>query len=307
MTETGDAGVQGRSWRAPAKINLALHVTGRRADGYHEIESLAVFTRFGDFVTITEAETDAFSVDGPFAAGVPLGGDNLAIKARDALRHLLRHLTSGDATPIDIRLTKNLPVSSGIGGGSADAAAVLTALNQRWSANVAPGRLAELGQIIGADVPMCLHSRPLVAKGIGETIELVANAPALALVLVNPGVALSTVDVFKGLARRDNAGLPPLPRVIEFHSLRNWLDTTRNDLEPAARTLQPVIGRVLAALNKADAGFSRMSGSGATCFGLFETGNVAKRAAIEIRRRNPDWFVAATRTMTSETDPYGRD
>lgn len=306
-SDSGEAGVIPWRWPAPAKINLALHVTGKRSDGYHEIETFAVFTRFGDLVSVTEADVDSFDVDGPFAAGVPADSSNLVIKAREALRTMARYtptpnppLTGETSGSVAIRLTKNLPVSSGVGGGSGDAAATLTALNEIWAANRPFDQLARLGLTLGADVPMCLYSRPLLASGIGEQIEPVANVPALALVLVNPGVAVSTADVFRALARHDNDSLPPLPRIIEFHSLRNWLELTRNDLEPAARALQPVIGSVLAALNKADAGFARMSGSGATCFGLFETGNVAKRAAIEIRRRHPDWFVAATRSIPSE-------
>jgi 4-diphosphocytidyl-2-C-methyl-D-erythritol kinase len=343
--DAGAAGVAFQRWPAPAKINLALHVTGKREDGYHEIETFAVFTRFGDLVSVTEADVDSFDVDGPFATGVPSSGDNLVIQARDALRAMARDTPAPNPSPqgggghgnadakspsplrggvrgggilhknsflsdpprtgetrgpVAIRLTKNLPVASGIGGGSSDAAAALTALNQIWATDFPPDRLAELGQSLGADVPMCLNGRPLLASGIGEHIEPVADVPALALVLVNPGVAVATAEVFRRLDRRNNGGLPPLPRAVEFHSLRNWLETTRNDLEPAARSLQPVIGSVLAALNKAGSGFSRMSGSGATCFGLFETGNVAKRAAIEIRRRHPDWFVAATRSVASE-------
>jgi len=327
-------------------------VTGKRSDGYHEIESFAVFTRFGDLVTVAEADVDSFDIDGPFAAGVPLDSGNLVIKARDALRARARQtptfnpspqgggelgvnagefpsplrggvrgggvfqsdtlffdppLTSENRTPVAIRLTKNLPVASGVGGGSSDAAATLSALNALWASNWTLEKLAELGQTLGADVPMCLHGRPLLASGIGEHIETVAAVPSLALVLVNPGVAVATADVFRTLERRDNDPLPPLPRVVEFHSLRNWLDTTRNDLEPAALALQPVIGAAMAALNKAGSGFSRMSGSGATCFGLFETGNVAKRAAAEIRRRHPDWFVAATRSIPSEIGSHGND
>ena len=157
--------------------------------------------------------------------------------------------------------------------------------------------LARIGLALGADIPMCLAAKPLVARGIGDELSSVPDFPALGLVLVNPGTAVSTAEVFKALASRDNDVLPPLPSKIDFHSIRNWLEITRNDLEPAARAIQPAIGKALSVLNKAGAGFARMSGSGATCFGLFETGNVAKRAALDIRGRHPDWFVAATRSM----------
>ncbi|UVK38314.1 4-(cytidine 5'-diphospho)-2-C-methyl-D-erythritol kinase [Mesorhizobium sp. AR10] len=290
---------EARTWHAHAKINLALHVTGRRADGYHMIESLAVFTRFGDRVETELADSDAFSVSGKYASAVPLDGGNLVVKARDALRD-----AAGleQTPPVAIRLEKNLPVASGVGGGSSDAAAVLRGLAQTWGLSIDDAELAQIGLSLGADVPMCLAAKPLIARGVGDELSIVPGFPALGLVLVNPGTAVSTAQVFAALSRRDNEGLPPLPRTFDFHSVRNWLEITRNDLEPAALAIQPAIGRALSMLNRAGSGFSRMSGSGATCFGLFETGNVAKRAAAEIRGREPDWFVAATRSMTSEAD-----
>jgi 4-diphosphocytidyl-2-C-methyl-D-erythritol kinase len=288
-----------RIWAAPAKINLALHVTGRRSDGYHLIESLAVFTRFGDRVEIAPADNDDFTVSGRYAPAVPLDDNNLVLKARDALR---RAAGPGKTSPVSIKLEKNLPVASGVGGGSSDAAAVLRGLAEVWDLDLDGAALARTGLSLGADVPMCLAAKPLVARGIGEELSMVPDFSALGLVLVNPGMPVSTADIFAALSRRDNEPLPPLPRSIDFHSLRNWLELTRNDLEPAALALQPAIGRALSWLDKAGSGFSRMSGSGATCFGLFETGNVAKRAAAEIRGRQPDWFVAATRSMSSEAE-----
>ncbi|RWA63879.1 4-(cytidine 5'-diphospho)-2-C-methyl-D-erythritol kinase [Mesorhizobium sp.] len=286
-----------RTWLAPAKINLALHVTGRRADGYHLIDSLAVFTRFGDRLQIELAERDEFSVSGPFAAGVPLDGDNLVVKAREALR---REAGAQPMPPVAIRLEKNLPIASGVGGGSGDAAAALSGLSRLWALDIDERELARIGLTLGADLPMCLKAKPLIARGIGEELSPLAGFPALALVLVNPGVAVSTPEVFKALSRRDNEALPPLPGRLDFHTIRNWLETTRNDLEPAAQAIQPAVGEALGALKKAGAAFARMSGSGATCFGLFETGNVAKRAAIEIRGRHAGWFVAATRSMEAD-------
>ncbi|BCG96279.1 4-(cytidine 5'-diphospho)-2-C-methyl-D-erythritol kinase [Mesorhizobium sp. 131-2-1] len=289
-----DAEAGTRIWLAPAKINLALHVTGRRADGYHLLESLAVFTRFGDRVEIELAESDRFSVSGKYAPAVPLDETNLVVKAREALR---REAGPQGAAPVAIKLEKNLPVASGVGGGSSDAAAVLRGLVQTWQLDIGEAELARIGLSLGADVPMCLAAKPLIARGVGDELSAVLGFPALGLVLVNPGVAVSTPEVFKALASRDYEALPPLPGKLDFHSIRNWLEATRNDLESAARTIQPAITEALRALKKADAGFARMSGSGATCFGLFETGNVAKRAALDIRHRHPDWFVAATRSM----------
>lgn len=281
---------------APAKINLALHVTGRRADGYHTLESFAVFTRFGDRITLEPCDRDAFSISGPYAPGVPTDETNLVLKARDALRAAFPSLAT---TPVAIRLEKNLPIASGIGGGSSDAAATLRGLVKFWELDVRSESLSGIGAALGADVPMCLAAQPLVARGTGDELAPVAGVPSLGLVLVNPGVGVSTPAVFSALEKRDNAALPPLPDFFDFHTIRNWLETTRNDLENAAQSIEPSIGAAKAALRRADAGFVRMSGSGATCFGLFETGNVAKRAAAVIRSRHPQWFVAATRSMPS--------
>nr|WP_274630708.1 4-(cytidine 5'-diphospho)-2-C-methyl-D-erythritol kinase [Mesorhizobium shangrilense] len=284
---------------APAKINLALHVTGRRSDGFHLLESLVVFARFGDRVEATLADADELVVTGRYAPDVPLDDGNLVVKARDALRS-----KAGDkkAPPVRITLEKNLPVASGVGGGSSDAAATLHALAGAWGMEMDGPELAEIALTLGADVPMCLAAKPLVARGIGEELSLVPNLLPLGLVLVNPGVPVLTADVFAALASSDNSPLPPLPVHLDFHGVRNWLAITRNDLEPAARAIQPSIGAAIAALDKAGSGFTRMSGSGATCFGLFESGNMAKRAAAAIRSRHPDWFVAATRTISSEAE-----
>ena len=233
---------------------------------------------------------------------MPIDDSNLVVKAREALR---RQAGQQSTPPVAIRLEKNLPVASGVGGGSSDAAAVLRGLVRTWGLDIGEAELARIGLTLGADVPMCLSAKPLVARGVGDELSQVPDFPALALVLVNPGVAVSTPDVFNALQKRDNEGLPPLPRGFDFHSMRNWLEMTRNDLEAPAQAIQPPIGRALSLLNRAGSGFSRMSGSGATCFGLFETGNVAKRAAAEIRGRHPDWFVAATRSM--EAEPHGQD
>lgn len=287
---------------APAKINLALHVTGQQPDGYHSLESLVLFTRFGDRLGSSPADVDGVEISGRYGLQLADDENNLIVKARDALR---RHVGVANAPPVHITLEKNLPIASGIGGGSSDAAAVLRMLGQGWG--IETGVLGEVARSLGADVPMCMEARPLVAHGIGQDIASLQGFPQLALVLVNPGVAVSTPDVFAALAQHENSGLPPLPKRFDFHALRNWLETTRNDLEAPARDLQPVIGQALAALDRAGSGFSRMSGSGATCFGLFETNNVAKRTAAEIRGRNPGWFVAATRSIASKDQDHGQD
>lgn len=282
---------------APAKVNLALHVVGQRPDGYHLIETLAVFTRFGDRVTLAPSERDELILSGPFSGGLPSGPSNLAMRARDALREAFR---ARSAPPVSIALEKNLPVASGLGGGSSDAAAVLRGLAQLWQLDLDQAALGRIGLPLGADLPMCLAAEPLLARGVGEILEPLPAFPSLGIVLVNPGVAVSTAQVFAALNHRDGEPLPPLPARLDFHSLCNWLETTRNDLLPAACSLQAAIADALAALRKAGAHFSRMSGSGATCFGLFETGNAAKRAAASIRARQPGWFVAATRNTAPE-------
>ncbi len=294
-----ERGIDGPRIDAPAKINLALHVVGRRTDGYHLLESLAVFTSLGDRIAVEPATSDRLAVTGPFAAAVPLDDGNLVLAARDRLRARFPDQPCG---PVSIQLEKNLPVASGIGGGSSDAAATLRALNALWNLAVSPGDLARISLGLGADLPMCLAGRPLIARGIGDRIDLLADFPSLHLVLVNPGVPVATPDVFKSLASRDNPGLPPLPARASAAAVIEWLNETRNDLEAPARTLAPEIGDALSALGQAGSRFARMSGSGATCFGLFDDAARAVEAADQIHRRHPNWFVAATRSGGAQTD-----
>jgi 4-diphosphocytidyl-2-C-methyl-D-erythritol kinase len=275
---------------APAKINLALHVTGRRADGYHEIETLVVFAGPGDMVTVEPSDADRFAIDGPRAAALAASGDNLVTRARDRLRAAFRRETE---RPVSILLTKALPIASGIGGGSSDAAAALRALARFWQLDAGPGVLDEIGLALGADVPMCLAGRPLVASGIGERLAAIDGFPVLHLVLVNPGVAVATPEVFGRLERTDNPPLPPLPRTIDAPGLAEWLRETRNDLQAPATRLAPAIDEALQLIDDAGSTFSRMSGSGATCFGLFRDAPAASAAEMAIRERRPEWYVAA--------------
>ena len=278
---------------APAKVNLALHVTGRRADGYHELESLAVFTRYGDRISVRANGRDSIAVSGRFADAVPDDASNLVARARERLRGALhRH------EPVSIELEKNLPVASGIGGGSSDAAAALAALSRLW--NLQPNdELTRIAAELGADVPMCLAARPLIARGIGHEIETIADFPILHVVLANPGVAISTPDVFRALSSRDNPPLPALSGKPDFGTVLSWLEATRNDLQEAALALTPAIGLSLEALAASGAAFARMSGSGATCFGIFDTEAAASRAAAAIAGQQPSWFVVSTRSTAS--------
>lgn len=283
--------------RASAKINLALHVTGQRADGYHLLDTLVTFTEAGDRLFFEPAESDGFSLSGRFApalADTP-DADNLVIRARDGLRGLLAAAGHG-LGPVHIHLEKNLPVASGIGGGSADAAACLRGLLRLADARTDAAALDALALSLGADVPMCLRSQPLIARGIGEEIESVA-LPRLCLLLVNPLKPVSTPAIFHLLTRKNN---PPLPsgRAALAASPLPMLATLRNDLQPAAEALEPAIGEVLAALAASGAGLVRMSGSGATCYGLFADDGGMERAASDLRRRHPDWFVEATHSLS---------
>jgi 4-diphosphocytidyl-2-C-methyl-D-erythritol kinase len=281
---------------APAKVNLTLHVTGQRPDGYHEIETVAVFAGIGDRIDARAAQHDAFAIDGPFGTGLAADGENLAVRARDALRKAA--IAAGLPAPgVALHLAKNLPVSSGIGGGSADAAATLIALMHLWRLPQSQA-VAELAVRLGADVPMCLHSKPLHASGVGETIRPLRISAPFHAVLVNPGVAVATRAVFAGLQKRDNAPMEPLP---QQGISAEWLAAQRNDLqEPAVRAF-PVISEVLDEIGRCNGlMLARMSGSGATCFGLFETVDAAGEAAAAISRTHPGWWCVATSLLPEE-------
>ena len=280
---------------APAKINLALHVTGRRADGYHLLDTLAVFTQAGDRLILEPAEADRFTLSGPMAGKLDPDGPNLVTAARDLLR------TAHPFPPVAIHLEKNLPVASGIGGGSSDAAAALRGLNTLFSLGLATRLLAELSLPLGADLPMCVHARPLRAEGIGEAITPLAAHPVLHMVLANPGVAMSTPSVFKALASPDNPPLPD-PAMVHPADLPGWLAAhSRSDLQAPACTLAPGISACLAALQATSPLLARMSGSGATCFALYDDAKTARAAANRVAKAHPQWFVEATTTL-EETD-----
>lgn len=277
---------------APAKINLALAVVGRRADGYHLLDSLVTFTAFGDRIGLSPAAEDRFTLSGRFAETLAAEGDNLVTRARDRLRAALA-ATGQAAPPVHVHLEKNLPVASGIGGGSADAAATLRGLLSLWRAELPKAALDAIALGLGADVPMCLAGRPLVARGIGEDIAPVAM-PALAMVLANPLVGVSTPAVFAALASRHN---PPLALDAAPADWLAAIAALRNDLEPAARALRPEIAAIAQSLAATDAPVVRMSGSGATCFALYGSMAEAQAASAMLSRRHPHWFFTATSTL----------
>ncbi|HVZ09195.1 4-(cytidine 5'-diphospho)-2-C-methyl-D-erythritol kinase [Rhodopila sp.] len=270
---------------APAKINLYLHVTGRRADGYHLLDSLTVFADIGDRLAVAAAAELSLAVTGPFAGGLTAEADNLVLRAARALA-----VEAGVTSRGRLVLRKNLPIASGIGGGSADAAAALRLLCRTWSIDPGVERLAAIGAALGADVPVCLRCTPARMQGIGEVLTAVPELPPFGLVLVNPGVAVATASVFK--ARHGEFSPPAVlpPGWRDAGDLAGWLHGTCNDLQPPALALAPAIGGALAALSgDPDCLLARMSGSGATCFGVYASAEAAAGAAARLSR--PGWWV----------------
>jgi 4-diphosphocytidyl-2-C-methyl-D-erythritol kinase len=270
---------------APAKINLCLHVTGQRGDGYHLLDSLVAFADVGDRITCTAADRLSLTITGPQAGNLPVSDDNLVLRAARAMGALAA-----------ITLEKHLPVASGIGGGSADAAATLRALARMAGAPL-PDAAAVLA--LGADVPVCLSGRPLRMQGVGEVLTPLPALPETHLVLVNPHVAVPTPAVFRALPEKVNPPLPMVPAFADVAELAGYLAGQRNDLEAPAITVAPVIATVKAAL-AAQGGclLARMSGSGATCFGLFADAETAQAAARAIRSSHREWWVEPTRLLS---------
>ena len=269
--------------RAPAKINLTLHVTGQRPDGYHLLDSLVVFTAQGDMLTAGPSQGLSLGVTGPEAAALKAGPENLVWRAA----HLM------GAPDVALVLHKHLPLASGIGGGSADAAACLRLLS-RLTGRPVPARPLVLG--LGADVPVCLTSQPCRMQGVGEVVTPLPDFPDFWLVLVNPRVEVSTAQVFGALAQRENPRMPEsLPRWPDTAALFDWLAGQRNDLQAPACALVPEIRQVLQALARSDGcAIARMSGSGATCFGLYARRSDAEAAAAALAAAQPGWWVVAT-------------
>jgi 4-diphosphocytidyl-2-C-methyl-D-erythritol kinase len=277
---------------APAKVNLTLRVIGRRADGYHEIESLVAFASIGDVLAFAPGRSLALAVRGPTAAAAGEPADNLVLKAAQALAELVRPLKLGRFV-----LSKRLPVAAGLGGGSADAAAALRLLARRNRIAADDARLMAAARATGADVPVCLDPRPRLMRGIGEVLSPPLPLPRLPAVLLNPGVSVATRDVFAALCARPIAQIER--RAFEpasFPSGRDELIEALargvNDLEGAAISLHPGIAEALAALRAVrGCRLARMSGSGATCFALFDTARAAAVAARNLRAARPRWWI----------------
>jgi 4-diphosphocytidyl-2-C-methyl-D-erythritol kinase len=277
---------------APAKVNLTLRVLGRRADGYHDIESLVAFADIGDRLTLTPGNALTLTVVGPGTAQTGAEADNLVIKATNALTARVPGLRAGA-----FRLEKNLPVAAGLGGGSADAAAALRLLAQTNKLAPDDPRLHDAARATGADVPVCLDPRPRVMRGIGEILSAPVPLPRLAALLVNPGVAVPTKLVFSGWKPSANAPRPAerfaLPKMQNEEQLLDWLASEANDLEAPAIALAPAIAEVLTSL-RAAAGcrLARMSGSGATCFALFSSAAESAAAGKKLRTQFPGWWIS---------------
>ncbi len=267
---------------ARAKVNLCLHVIGQREDGMHLLDSIVVFPAVGDVLEASAADNLTLKIDGPFGSGLDAGDGNLVTRAARTL---------GDKGAA-LRLRKNLPVASGIGGGSADAAASIRLLTDMWDVDVPSlEKLTDLG----ADVPACMAQAPTRMSGIGEKLVALPAMPNFWIVLANAGQGVETGAVFGAMKSRDNAGLSDIPESFQtVDNLFDYLRAQRNDMQAAAIEKCPIIADVLAAISATrNCALSRMSGSGGTCFGLFESEVDAVAAANEVRRSNPNWWVVS--------------
>ncbi len=266
---------------APAKINLTLHVTGQRPDGYHLLDSLVMFADIGDKISVWPSETPMMIIRGPMADGVPHDQSNTVARAAEAI-----------GVTAKIQLDKNLPHAAGIGGGSSDAAATLRALSE-MSDRPIPVDLVSFG----ADLPVCMYARTARMRGMGEQIEPISGLPELHAVLVNPKLPVLTAEVFKRLRNRENPPMPEtLPQGGTARELIAWLGEMRNDLQEAAIEAEPVIKQVFSTLAVTPGCLlTRMSGSGGTCFGLYGDAETAASAAGRLNQDLPGWWVRATR------------
>jgi 4-diphosphocytidyl-2-C-methyl-D-erythritol kinase len=277
---------------APAKINLYLHITGKRADGYHQLETLVVFADAGDVLRVTPSESLTLTVTGEFSAEAGSGAENLVLRAAEALR-----AATGIRAGAALALEKNLPVGAGLGGGSADAAAALKLLMNHWAVILPEAQLMKIASALGADVPICLAGAPLIARGAGEEISLpAAPLPELSLVLVYPRTPLATKDVFARYRMERQIATPALD-FSSAEKFRMSLAPARNQLQPVAISLLPEVAEVLLALETApQARLVRMTGSGSACFAITDDAENAHHLAQYLTQRYPHWWVRAIRT-----------
>ena len=288
---------------ANAKINLNLSVLGKRADGYHSLDSLVTFAVLGDELSVSSSDELTLSYEGAFASDLKDSfvheSDDLVLKAATALQQ-----ESGTSMGAALQLTKSVPLGAGLGGGSADAAACLRLLNSFWKLDWSMEALMTLGANIGSDIPACLMNAPCRMSGRGEHVTKIASLPILFCVLVNPGVHLSTAEIFRKLntskidADKRNTPNEKLPDLTTYEALYNYLQNTGNDLLSPAMEIAPSIGLVLDAISNTGADISAMTGSGSTCFGLFKDEVSARHAKEQLKELFPDYWVEATALKT---------
>ncbi len=292
MYQSADAGIT--SLLAPAKINLYLHVTGRLDNRYHTLDSLIGFADIGDTVTIKPAQNFTFTTSGPFSKGFSTkeldsspSSSNLAVRATWLISHAL------NKTPdFEIHLTKNLPMGAGIGGGSSDAATILWALMDYWKKSPDEEVLNTIMLELGADVPACLDCRPKFISGIGDVIEPAHDLPEYPIVLVFPGKQCATHKIFQNFHATYKEAITNSDKMRIADNALTFIKAQNNQLTSAAIEEVPEIQNVLNALDKSqNCLLSRMSGSGSTCFGLYNDMNEAQEAAHNISKENPDWWV----------------
>lgn len=275
---------------APAKVNLYLHVTGKRNDGYHLLDSLVTFADVGDHVDITPADDLILDYAGPFGASLPDPSENLVLRAAQILQN--KYNISNGA---HITLTKNLPVASGIGGGSADAAAAIRGLCRLWGIDASTAAVMDLALSLGADVPVCLRDHNTIMRGIGEDFTDLEHFPSMHAILVNPGVGVSTPKVFKARTGDFTPTSDWVDRREDVSTFIERLTETQNDLESPAISLAPVVADVLGILNNLDGVLlARMSGSGATCFALLTSLDAAQAGIAHLKHVHPEWWVSET-------------
>lgn len=278
---------------APAKVNLYLHVVGKRPDGYHLLDSLFAFTEFGDSLSVSEDETLSLEITGPFARNLPVSKENIVIQAAEKLAEAL-----GIEPKAKIILEKNLPVASGIGGGSSDAAAALKALTQLWAKPLPENALYSLALSLGADVPACLSAKAVQVSGIGEVIQQAPPLPESFILLVNPNRPVSTPAVFQKRSGNFSAADPLTKAPENMKEFIFQLGQRRNDLANAARLVEPAVDNVLKELeNSGKALISRMSGSGGTCFALFDDQQGMEAYASFLKKKYPDWWIQSTKLV----------
>lgn len=281
------------SYTAPAKINLFLHITNKLDNGYHLIESVMVFVDYGDELSITESQEFSFSVNGAYGKDIPSDDNNIAIKALDLL---IKKAGKEERPLLNITLKKNLPVGAGIGGGSSDAAALMKIVNKECNLGFSIQELQEIGLNIGADIPVCLSCEPSFVSGIGEKILPLSNFPKKEILLVNPNLPLLTKDIFQMSVKQFSSSIEE--KLISLHKSKsmseilNFLKEQKNDLQNSATSLVPEIVEIILLLeSQKNCLFSRMSGTGATCFGVFEDKESCQNAMKNIQNLFPNWWV----------------